>query len=498
MKPLIIFALVFVLPIACAAQSPTLRSVLGVVGRTDSTFGFSLERLRTTEAAVLRGAFVDEISVEGARYTSRGLADGFLLCVNNNLRRQWLQIFGGPGYDAITCMKPLPDGGLAVGMICGAGADGITTYRIGDVTFTGRGGADAVVFVLNTDGTVRWVRNDGAINAEYPTSIAIVDDSLIVVAGIFIQKSRFGSENIADSAEISGYVQAISLAGIHRWVRVVHGRGVNGSSAAVQVDVRHVHATSGRIGVVVQSTESIRWGDSTLVVSTEPQKRTTAVVYVGAMGNILGIEGVETCVAERTSFGSFLNNICAAAAEFATDACIAFPVDAITWRADARSPEARRSFVPAPQVIRTHDVVAGPLISGATETQPLVLALDNQGNERWRYVYPTPEGGLMYDAMQSEALIIAVARSTNVELLSLDLPSAVDGNKNTRMERDANIVYNSNIRELLADGYTLMTLTGARVTESAASSPYSQTLAPQVCILMHTTKPSRVVLYFCK
>lgn len=507
MQPLIILAFALVIPLVCVAQPPALRSVLTIEGEADSTYGLSLERLLTTEVTVLRGAFVDAISAEGARYASRGLADGFLLAVSSNLRPQWLQTFGGPGYDAITCMQSLPDGGLVVGMVCGAGVDGITTYRIGDVTFTGRGGADAVVFVVNADGSVRWVRNDGAINAEYPTSISVVDDSLIVVAGIFVQKSRFGSENVSDSADVSGYVQAISPTGMHKWVRVVRGIGVNGVSSAVQVDARHVHASSGRIGIVVQSTESIRWGDSTLSVSADLQKRTTAIVYADALGNTLGIDGVETCIAEQTVFGSFHDNISAAASENAADACITSPVDAITWRADARSPKAQRSLVLVPQVVRTRRVSAragdaGAFISGGTEAKPLLLALDDQGNERWRYVHPV--GGLMYDAVQSDASITAVTRGTNIELLSLDLASAVDDNERARVERDVNIVYNhtviynDNLRELNANGYTLMTLTGARIEVSESSSTMSQPLAPQVCILIHTAKPSRVVLYFCR
>lgn len=522
MRPLIILSFVVLLPLACAAQSPTLRSVLTIVGKTDSTFGFSLERLRVTEATVLRGAFVEEMSVEGAGYTSRGLADGFLLSVSNTLRPEWLQTFGGPGYDAITCMQPLRDGGLVVGMLCGAGTDGITTYRVGDVTFTGRGGADAVVFVVNADGSVRWVRNDGAINAEYPTSITVVDDSLIVVAGIFTQRSRFGSENVADSAEISGYVQAISLTGVHQWVRVVRGISVTGNSNSVQIDVRHAHASSGRIGVVAQSTESIRWGDSTLAVGTDLQKRTTAIVYADVQGNPIGIDSVATCIAEQTVFGSFRTNISAAASETAADACIPFPVDAITWRADVRSVETQRSLVSAPHVVRTRDVPGASVgethafVSGGTDAKPLLLALDDKGNERWRYIHPAIGGGLMYDALHNNGSVTAIARSTSIELLSLGLTSGIDNSERERAGFDgsdfddanevddanvvyeAAVVYNDELRALRAIGYTLITLTGTSVTESESSSPLSQTLAPQVCILIHSAKPSRVVLYFCR
>ncbi len=498
MRPLIILAFALVLPFACAAQAPTLRSVLNVEALADSTYGFSLERLITTQSVVLRGAFTESIAVDGVRFTSRGLADGFLLCVDDRLRRQWLRTFGGPGYDAVTCIAPLPDGGLAVGMLCGAGVDGITSYRVGDVTFSGRGGADAVVFVINADGSLRWVRNDGAINAEFPTSIAVLNDTLIVVVGIFVRQSRFGPENVADSAEISGYVQAIDMSGNHRWVRVVRGRGVNGSSTAVQVDVRYVHTASTRIGVVVQSTESLRWGDSTLVVSTGVQQPTTAAVYADAQGNELGISGVVTCVAEQTVFGSRREAITAATAEYATDSCTPIPFDAVAWRADALAFSTQRLPVQTPHVRRTREGVRGTLIAGNAASQPLLLALSADGNERWRYEYGTQNGGSMCDAIEADASVIAVVVSPNIELLRLDLPSGVDGTEVARMSAIANIVYNDELRELRNAEYTLMTLTGSRIEETTASSPFSRPLAPQVCILLHASKPSRVVLYFCR
>lgn len=480
--------------IPALSQTPALSRTLAIDCTPDSTYGFALERLVPGTAA-LGGPFSDSINVDGVRLTSRGLSDGFICSVDDELRLQWLRNYGGPGYDAITCMTALPDGGLAVGMLCGAGVDGFTTYRIGDKTLTGRGGADAVVFVLNADGSVRWVRNDGGINAEYPTTIAVLDDSLIVVSGVFLQSSRFGTETISDSAEISGYVQAISLSGSHRWVRVIRGAGLSSSPLAVRIEPLHCSTyTAGRVDVVVRSSEAIAWGDVARVGRDAENYGTTAVVQASAGGLELGFDGITNCLSAQTVYGHSTESIVSASAENAFDACTSLPFDVIAFRTAARTTSANRIAVNRPNVHTSHNTAHGHLISGSTEELALLLALESQGNERWRYVYTASQSSTMYNAIETDTSVIAVALADTLMLLRLDLPTGISDDASTMSAQNSNtsepkIVYYSELPALLEQGYTLASLTGA------FQSPFgSEPLAPQVLALLHYGQMPTLIL----
>ncbi|MDZ4745504.1 MAG: hypothetical protein SGJ05_05830 [bacterium] len=463
-----------------------------------------------TSSTLIRGAFTDRISVQNLTNTSRGSSDGFLLNVDDELRPLWLNTYGGPGYDAITCMAPLPDGGLVVGMICGSGVDGITVYTIGNTTFTGRGNSDAVVFVVNADGTLRWARNDGAFNAEYPTFLTVVNDTLIVVAGVFVKQSRFGTQTVTDSAEISGYVQAIDMSGNHRWVQVIRGKGLEGGSLAVQIDVLHVSATSnGRIDIVARTSETLSWGDSTLYVDPFFQSRPVVTLSADLEGNALAIGTAASCLPESTAFAKMNDTLCSASAEFANTPCVYSVFDIIGFRWPVSITQPVRIPVQLPQVHAMRQGLQGPLISGETTSVPLVLALDGQGKELWRYTLGSFDNGSMYDAVQTDTSVIAVALARSEQFLPLFLPvnpaslvvlllqhpitGVNDENRESQYGAIANpvnrIVYYDEVRHLLSNGYTLTSLTGAQLC-----SPLQQPLTTQVCILSSPLHESVVVL----
>ena len=504
MQPLL-RQLALVLVIACAtsvvsqAQAPVLRGELVIEGTVDSSYGFSIERVVSNGGGgnvggvVLRGTFSDSISVEGSRLTSRGLADGFLCSVDDRLRLQWLKSFGGAGYDAITCMAPLPDGGLVVGMLCGAGVNGVTSYRIGEVTFSGRGGADAVVFAMNADGTVRWVRNDGSFNAEYPTSITVLSDSLIIVAGVFLRESRFGTESVSDSCEISGYVQAITKNGAHRWVRVVRGAALDGPPLAVRIQPLHIHAMpNGTAEVVVTSSEAIVWSDSTIAGPNAELYGTTAIITIDSDGKEVDIVGLATCPAAQTVFGSNDVSISAASAEYVANACTALPFDVITFRADARTTHVNSVDVPSPGVKQIRSSARGRLISGSTDQRALILALEPQGNERWRYLHNTLSGA-MYDAFETDSAITAVVMSDKLSLLQFGFSTGVLDDANAEREHlDKRVITSAELSAFIRDGCEVWSLTGCRlwVNGSSASKP----IVPQVCMLRRDSGAVALVL----
>ena len=174
------------------------------------------------------GRFDEQLSVNGVHRESYGGIDGFVLAVDDLFNVEWLMTFGGVGWDQPVDGVVTQDGSIVVASFCASNTSTLTSYQIGDVTLGGRGNADAVVFRLNMDGTVRWARNDGGFSYEVPISIVELGNGRIVVNGFAEPPTRIGPAVFEELP--SGYLHVLSADGNH--LRVGTATPIDSSASA--------------------------------------------------------------------------------------------------------------------------------------------------------------------------------------------------------------------------------------------------------------------------
>lgn len=211
---------------ACA-QAP---HVVGAVQITSSTLlqSVMVDSDPRDDRIYAYGSYMGTLYVGSDSLVSRGERDGFIVCLDLRMQLLWMQTIGGPGFDGVDDITIVPNDGVIATMSCGAGTASITTYTIGDITFSGRGNTDVATAWFGRDGSLKWARNDGAENFETPSRIHRFQDGTIAVIGSFGSQSRFGTEQIVCGKSVTGgFVQLLSSGGEH--VSVAHSVSVPSS-----------------------------------------------------------------------------------------------------------------------------------------------------------------------------------------------------------------------------------------------------------------------------
>lgn len=227
MKALLLFASIVVSAHLVVAQAPQF------VGAVQVTTSGQLQSVMVDsdpddDHVYVYGSYSGTLYVGSDSLVSRGERDGFIVCLDLQMQVLWMQGIGGPGYDGVDDIKILPNDGVIAVMSCGAGTASITTYTIGDITFSGRGNNDVATAWFARDGSLKWARNDGGESFEYPTRVHRFPDGTIAVIGTFGSSSRFGNEQIVCGQNVSGgFVQLLSSGGEH--VSVAHSVSVPGN-----------------------------------------------------------------------------------------------------------------------------------------------------------------------------------------------------------------------------------------------------------------------------
>lgn len=240
------------------------------------------------------GTFTDSMRVGSLRLYGSGMHDVFLAAFDPDLRPRWIQRMGGYGDDSVTCMTALPNGGVALGLMCGGQVLDVPAYTIGTTTFTGKGGYDAVVTSVDGTGAIRWTRADGAQYSEFPTAItAIAND--VYVCGTFVGTSRFGSTVVQDDGRTSAYLQRISPAGESMWVQWT--RGIQGSSQGRgrAEGGMACSVADGAVRAVVQVSSAISWGNSTVESTSFTYETKAAVLTASVDGTAADVTMLSPC-----------------------------------------------------------------------------------------------------------------------------------------------------------------------------------------------------------
>lgn len=165
------------------------------------------------------GHFRDVLRIGDREVPSRGEIDGYIACFDDQLRLRWIHTLQGPGFDAIRALDVIQGSGVLFAGYAGANTTTFTSYEIGGVTLGGKGEADAVVGRIGVNGTLEWVRNDGASGYDLPADIAHLPNGSIAVTGSVDRQSRFGDSTINTGKKApGGYIQLLDASGNHVWV----------------------------------------------------------------------------------------------------------------------------------------------------------------------------------------------------------------------------------------------------------------------------------------
>lgn len=246
------------------------------------------------------GTFSDSVVVARSRPTtidravSAGKRDVFLAAFTSDLDLLWIQRIGGEADDSVTCLIAAPQGGVIVGTMCGGASVDVPTYSVGGVTYTGRGGYDAVIASFGRFGALRFVRVDGAEFNEFPTALAASGAS-VYVCGTFVGRSRFGTTVVTDSGRTSAYLQRIDTSGTSQWV--VWSRGI------VKNDLGRGRAEGGMactvtdtlISASIGASGGVQWGTSTIVAEATNYELRAAEISVTPDGKQLNARVTLPC-----------------------------------------------------------------------------------------------------------------------------------------------------------------------------------------------------------
>jgi hypothetical protein len=254
------------------------------------------------------GGFADSLVVGGFKLTSRGDLDGFVLALTIDLQPIWLKQLGGPGRDVVVSAKAWQGLGVVLAAYCGANTQSVTTYTVGSVTYSGRGEADPVVALMNTDGSVAWSRNDGGPNPDFPTEVEIAQNSIpsgtrIHVTGGFSKSTRLDTQVFGDTATLpSAYIQTLQIDG--------HQRDA-AAATAIEHEQEQSRATFKGLAyhtddvteIVLRFQGSVVWGYDTLKrISTDEQEQ----VLLTYGGRPSGFRIVRVCLDEASAWNPAL------------------------------------------------------------------------------------------------------------------------------------------------------------------------------------------------
>jgi hypothetical protein len=247
------------------------------------------------------GGFADSLVVGTQRLRSRGQKDAFVAAYTSRLEPLWVVQFGGPGSDAATCGVLVSGSGLVVGMYCGANMANLTSYTIGDVTYSSRGEADVVVARLDADGNTAWSRNDGSENADYPINLHRFADGTLLVVGGFFRSTRIGTLVLgATDALESGYLQALDTSGNHRWVAPVLSRKSDDYVAFVRLaDVTNIRPD--RVDVALHFMGTTSFGFGTYQRTPENNGK-QVVLRISSQGTASTPPVLPTCYTENSAW----------------------------------------------------------------------------------------------------------------------------------------------------------------------------------------------------
>ena len=139
-------------------------------------FDFMLDLIATPDGGAVLGGQSDGNAELDKSQNCRGLVDCWMLKVNATGGKDWDKTMGGNANDQFQKMAITPDGGIVVAASSESNASGNKTEN-------SRGRWDVWAFKLNASGTTAWNKTMGGSSDDFSTSIAIIPNGNILIAG---------------------------------------------------------------------------------------------------------------------------------------------------------------------------------------------------------------------------------------------------------------------------------------------------------------------------
>ena len=223
---------------ASAGMADGFVSKLGPDGKLQWAQTFGAKRDDTANAIAVRGDtvvvagnFDDELKIGTFDNKSQGSDDLFVAAFDTKGNPQWLWTLGGIDSDGANAIAPTPDGGWIVG------GSFSRTIELGAIKLVSKGGTDALLVKLASNGQLQWVKQFGGAYSDAILGVAADADGNIYVQGVFKDVSDWGGAPLkAGGGSDNDVVLAkYDINGDHIWSKRF-GNAFNDVAGGVAVD----------------------------------------------------------------------------------------------------------------------------------------------------------------------------------------------------------------------------------------------------------------------
>jgi hypothetical protein len=138
------------------------------------------------ERVVVVGQFLDELTLGEFKHKAAGSDDVFVAAFDRAGEPQWLWTTGGIDSDGANAIAAAPDGGWLIG------GSFSRTAELQHTALKSRGGTDAMLIRLASNGDVEWVKQFGGRYNDTITHLAVDGRGNIYVQGVFRDVADWG------------------------------------------------------------------------------------------------------------------------------------------------------------------------------------------------------------------------------------------------------------------------------------------------------------------
>jgi hypothetical protein len=223
-------------------------------GDAQNQFGIAIAA-DTNGNAFITGVLQGSVNFGGAKLTSSGLADVFLVKLGPGGTHIWSKSFG----DALGQYVS----GLAVD---GAGDVVIVGYFSGSISFgaptstlTSAGGLDVFLAKFDSSGTPKWSQRFGDAKDQLASGVALDPSGNIVIVGNFNGATNFGTGLLTSAGNEDVFVAKFNPSGVSMWSDNFGGTNKDQFAGGVTVD------SAGAISIATYFNGDIDFGGGSLL-----------------------------------------------------------------------------------------------------------------------------------------------------------------------------------------------------------------------------------------
>lgn len=141
------------------------------------------------------GSFKDFLNIDGRKIPSRGSDDVFVACMDHNLNIRWVKQIGGVRKDRACEISVDRQRVILSGSFCSQlFADDISIK-------SNKESSDIFILSLDISGRIKWIRQMGGKNDDYPKGMRTTKEHYIYIAGSYRDTLNIGDKSIHSQGE---------------------------------------------------------------------------------------------------------------------------------------------------------------------------------------------------------------------------------------------------------------------------------------------------------